>query len=189
MTPHEQAVELVAKALVAFLDGPKELNSDGDWADVDPTSVAATLIAQLLPLLAPDTAPKDGQYKCERCDRLVWGGDHVCPGALSAADAAPLAALAMRDAALYAIAGWEIPTTAVESIPIPDEAALTAAAMTLPKIKEVQRVLREIIRQIDAGGSGGKVFSRDNCIADARKALAALPPASKGEYDATNTND
>lgn len=32
--------------------------------------------------------------------------------------------------------------------------------------------LREIVSQIDRGGSGGKVFARDNCIARARAAIA-----------------
>ena len=37
---------------------------------------------------------------------------------------------------------------------------------------ELLRCLKEIISQIDQGGTGGKVFSRDNCIASAREALA-----------------
>ena len=95
-----------------------------------------------------EQAPKDGQYKCEHCGRLVWGGDHVCPDAIRAADAAPLAALVMRDAAAervqlcadYIEEPMTIPQLAdlakeLREIPIPDEAALTAAALTLPKVK------------------------------------------------------
>lgn len=39
------------------------------------------------------------------------------------------------------------------------------------KIEEQQRVIREIISQIDQGGDSGKVFARDACIAEARKVL------------------
>ena len=39
------------------------------------------------------------------------------------------------------------------------------------KIEEQQRVIREIVSQIDQGGDSGKVFSRDSCIVEARKAL------------------
>jgi hypothetical protein len=35
---------------------------------------------------APDVV-KPGQYTCERCDRVVWGGDHICPGPASDATA------------------------------------------------------------------------------------------------------
>ena len=33
-------------------------------------------------------------------------------------------------------------------------------------------VIREIVSQIDQGGDSGKVFARDNCIAEARKVLS-----------------
>ena len=41
----------------------------------------------------------------------------------------------------------------------------------IQRIEEQQRVIREIVSQIDQGGNGGKVFARDNCIAEARKIL------------------
>ena len=39
------------------------------------------------------------------------------------------------------------------------------------RIAELEAVVKEIISQIDQGGSGGKVFSRDYCIQRARKVL------------------
>jgi hypothetical protein len=39
------------------------------------------------------------------------------------------------------------------------------------KIEEQHRVIKEIVSQIDQGGDSGKVFARDNCIAEARKIL------------------
>lgn len=33
---------------------------------------------------------------------------------------------------------------------------------------EAEAVCREVVSQIDQGGTGGKVFARDNCIARAR---------------------
>jgi hypothetical protein len=41
----------------------------------------------------------------------------------------------------------------------------------LQKIQALESVIREIISQIDQGGSGGKVFARDNCIERARAVL------------------
>ena len=37
--------------------------------------------------------------------------------------------------------------------------------------ERLRSVIREILSQIDQGGSGGKVLSRDNCITRARDAL------------------
>ena len=37
---------------------------------------------------------------------------------------------------------------------------------------ELLRALTEIVSQIDQGGSGGKVFSRDACISAARNAIS-----------------
>ncbi len=53
----------------------------------------------------------------------------------------------------------------------PDDARCAAAA------REMLRALKEIVSQIDQGGSGGKVFGRDACIAAARAAIAAAEPA------------
>ena len=39
------------------------------------------------------------------------------------------------------------------------------------KIEEQQRIIREIVSQIDQGGDSGKVFARDDCIAEARRVL------------------
>ena len=39
------------------------------------------------------------------------------------------------------------------------------------KIEEQQRVIKEIVSQIDQGGDSGKVFARDACIQEARKVL------------------
>jgi len=39
------------------------------------------------------------------------------------------------------------------------------------RIKELESVIREILSQIDQGGSGGKVFARDYCIKRARAVL------------------
>jgi hypothetical protein len=39
------------------------------------------------------------------------------------------------------------------------------------KIEEQQRIIREIVSQIDQGGDCGKVFARDACIVEARKVL------------------
>jgi hypothetical protein len=39
------------------------------------------------------------------------------------------------------------------------------------RIKELESVIREILSQIDQGGSGGKVFARDYCIERARTVL------------------
>ena len=47
-------------------------------------------------------------------------------------------------------------------------------AAPAPGIAEAIAALREIVSQIDQGGSGGKVFARDACIARARLALRAL---------------
>ena len=41
---------------------------------------------------------------------------------------------------------------------------------------ELVAALREIISQIDQGGSGGKVFARDACITGARALLAKVTP-------------
>ena len=38
-------------------------------------------------------------------------------------------------------------------------------------IEEQQRIIREIVSQIDQGGESGKVFARDACIQEARKVL------------------
>ena len=38
-------------------------------------------------------------------------------------------------------------------------------------IEEQQRIIREIVSQIDQGGESGKVFARDACIVEARKVL------------------
>jgi len=43
------------------------------------------------------------------------------------------------------------------------------------RIKELESVIREIISQIDQGGSGGKVFARDYCIERARTVLGNKP--------------
>ncbi len=48
----------------------------------------------------------------------------------------------------------------------PDDARLIAAA------PELLLALVEILSQIDQGGSGGKVFSRDYCIKAARAAVS-----------------
>ncbi len=53
----------------------------------------------------------------------------------------------------------------------PDDARVAAAG------REMLRVLKEIVSQIDQGGSNGAVFGRDNCIAEARAAIAAANPA------------
>ena len=42
---------------------------------------------------------------------------------------------------------------------------------------ELLGALREIIRQIDQGGSEGKVFARDACITRARAAIAKAEAA------------
>jgi hypothetical protein len=52
----------------------------------------------------------------------------------------------------------------------PDDARCAAAAPAL------LRVLREIVSQIDQGGSNGAVFGRDNCIEEARVAIIAAQP-------------
>ena len=39
------------------------------------------------------------------------------------------------------------------------------------RIKELESVIREILSQIDQGGSDGKVFARDYCIERARAVL------------------
>ena len=39
------------------------------------------------------------------------------------------------------------------------------------KIEEQQRIIKEIVSQIDQGGDSGKVFARDACIQEARKVL------------------
>jgi len=39
------------------------------------------------------------------------------------------------------------------------------------RIKELESVIREILSQIDQGGTGGKVFARDYCIERARTVL------------------
>jgi len=39
------------------------------------------------------------------------------------------------------------------------------------RIKELESAIREILSQIDRGGSGGKVFARDYCIERARAVL------------------
>lgn len=41
----------------------------------------------------------------------------------------------------------------------------------IQRIEEQQRVIREIVSQIDQGGDSGKQFARDDCIAEARKIL------------------
>ena len=38
-------------------------------------------------------------------------------------------------------------------------------------IEDQQRIIREIVSQIDQGGESGKVFARDACIVEARKML------------------
>lgn len=50
-----------------------------------------------------------------------------------------------------------------------DGTALLHQAAAAP---DMLSTLREIVSQIDQGGSGGKVFARDNCIARARAAIA-----------------
>jgi hypothetical protein len=43
------------------------------------------------------------------------------------------------------------------------------------RIKELESVIREILSQIDQGGSGSKVFARDYCIERARTVLGNKP--------------
>uniref|UniRef100_A0A6M3LR29 Uncharacterized protein n=1 Tax=viral metagenome TaxID=1070528 RepID=A0A6M3LR29_9ZZZZ len=50
--------------------------------------------------------------------------------------------------------------------------AQLADARLIAAAPELLYALREIVSQIDQGGSGGKVFSRDACIAAARAAIA-----------------
>ena len=38
-------------------------------------------------------------------------------------------------------------------------------------IEDQQRIIKEIVSQIDQGGESGKVFARDACIQEARKVL------------------
>lgn len=47
-----------------------------------------------------------------------------------------------------------------------------ANARLIAAAPELFRVLREIVSQIDQGGSGGKVLHRDSCIKAARVAIA-----------------
>ncbi len=39
------------------------------------------------------------------------------------------------------------------------------------RVHELEAVIREILSQIDQGGSNGKVFARDHCIQNARAKL------------------
>lgn len=45
-------------------------------------------------------------------------------------------------------------------------------ALLFAAAPELFKALREIISQIDQGGTGGKVFGRDACIQTAREAIA-----------------
>uniref|UniRef100_A0A6M3LI58 Uncharacterized protein n=1 Tax=viral metagenome TaxID=1070528 RepID=A0A6M3LI58_9ZZZZ len=54
----------------------------------------------------------------------------------------------------------------------PHDNEQTANAKLIAAAPELLYALREIVSQIDQGGSGGKVFSRDACIAAARAAIA-----------------
>lgn len=53
-----------------------------------------------------------------------------------------------------------------------------ANARLIAAAPELLEALKEIVSQIDQGGAGGKVFSRDACIAQAR---AAISKATGGE--------
>lgn len=49
-----------------------------------------------------------------------------------------------------------------------------ANARLIAAAPDLLKALNEIVSQIDQGGSGGKVFSRDACIAQARAAIAKV---------------
>ena len=49
----------------------------------------------------------------------------------------------------------------------------TLASEAADEIEELRSILREIVSQIEQGGSDGKVFARDNCIQRARTKLSS----------------
>lgn len=53
-----------------------------------------------------------------------------------------------------------------------DDSVEIANARLLAAAPELLDALNEIVRQIDQGGSGAKVFARDSCIATARSIIA-----------------
>jgi hypothetical protein len=56
---------------------------------------------------------------------------------------------------------------------------------------ELRRAAREVISQIDQGGSEGKVFARDACVAGLRSAIAMIPapPSDPADDDIPDTPD
>jgi len=169
MTPHEQAVELLP---CPFCGGESKL---WRWNDVSCINEAC-----------PGSMMR-------HCGAEKWNR--------RATDAAPLAALAMRDAAALCAKNssirWHdnepgsdpygIPVEdddsacvniaqAIRALPLPDETALTAAAMTLPKIKALVEMAHIAVVRLDMAGHDD---IRDHLSAT----LFALPPASKGETE------
>jgi hypothetical protein len=65
----------------------------------------------------------------------------------------------------------------VNDLPVPllwqrDPDVAIANARLIAAAPDLLKALRQIVSQIDQGGSEGKVFARDNCIAAARAAIA-----------------